>query len=270
MYNGLEIPLPAPISLEGINKLPLPVQKQILRFTPQYGMDRKRLEWIYRSYYASASMVDYEIGRILGELDRTGRTRETIVVFTTDYGDQLLEHGLLDKNVFFESAVRAPLLLRFPDRVRPGPRSELIGTIDLLPTLLDLCGLSIPVNVQGHSFAPAVTGAGRYTPAEAVYAENIIPEVITGGERDYYFVPGEGIKGIRHADAKMVRTARCKFNYYPGSGAELYDLMNDPGETRNRYAENSRSEIAHEMKQRLLDWLITADENDQVASKWMI
>jgi arylsulfatase A-like enzyme len=119
------------VSLEEIHKLPLPVQEQILRFTLQYGMDRKHLEWIYRSYYASVSMVDYQIGRILGELDRTGRTLETIVVFATDHGDQLLEHGLLDKNVFFESAVHAPLLLRFPDRVRPGPCIELIVTIDL-------------------------------------------------------------------------------------------------------------------------------------------
>ena len=76
--------------------------------------------------------------------------------------------------------------------MRPGPCSELIVKIDLLPTLLDLCGVSIPVNVEGRSFAPAVTGAGSYTPAVAVYAENIIPEVITGGERDYYFVPRRG------------------------------------------------------------------------------
>jgi hypothetical protein len=54
------------------------------------------------------------------------------------------------------------------------------------------------------------------------------------------------------------------------NGAELYDLANDPGETRNLYAQNSRSEIAHEMKPQLLDWLITADETDQIASKWVI
>jgi arylsulfatase A-like enzyme len=114
------MPLPAPVSLEEIHKLPQPVQRQILRFTPHYGMDRKNLEWIYRSYYASVSIVDYEIGRILGELDRTG----SIVVFTTDHGDQLLEHGLLDKNVFFESAVHAPLLLRFRIACAPAPAAS--------------------------------------------------------------------------------------------------------------------------------------------------
>jgi arylsulfatase A-like enzyme len=270
MYNDVEIPLPAPASLEDIGKLPLPVQKQILRFNPQYNMDRKRLEWIYRSYYASVSMVDHEIGRILDELERTGRGRDTIVIFTTDHGDQLLEHGLVDKNVFFEAAVHAPLLVRFPDRVQPGRRNELVGTIDVLPTVLDLCGIATPRSVQGRSFAPLVTGAGKYSPAEAVFAENIIPEVITGGQRNYSFTPGEGIKGIRHPDAKMARTARWKFNYYPGNGAELYDLAEDPGEVRNLYAENPRSEVVRDMKDLLLEWLITGDENDQIASKWLI
>jgi arylsulfatase A-like enzyme len=270
MYNGVEIPLPAPVSLDDIRKLPLPVQRQILRFNPQYAMDRKRLQWIYRSYYASVSMVDYEIGRILDELERTGRSEDTIVIFTTDHGDQLLEHGLVDKNVFFEAAVHVPLLMRFPNRVRPGPHRDLVGTIDVLPTVLDLCGAPVPVRVEGRSFAPLVTGTGSYVPAEAVFGENIIPEVITGGQRDYYFVPGEGIKGIRHPDAKMVRTARWKFNYYPGNGAELYDLAEDPDEARNLYAENSRSEAVREMKERLLEWLVTADENDQIATKWMI
>ncbi len=270
MYNAVEIPLPARVSLQEIQKLPPPLQKQILRFHPQYDMSRERLEWIYRSYYASVSMVDYEIGRILDELERSGRSRDTIVIFTTDHGDQLLEHGLLDKNVFFEAAVHAPLLVRFPERVRPGRRSELAGAIDILPSILDLCGVPALRNVQGRSFAPLLTNAGSYASAEAVFAENIIPEVITGGQRDYYFSPGEGIKGIRHPDAKMVRTARWKLNYYPGNGAELYDLMEDPGETLNLHAENSRSEVAREMKDRLIEWLITADENDQIASKWLL
>ena len=63
-----------------------------------------------------------------------------------------------------------------------------------------------------------------------MFSENIIPEVITGGNRDFYYKPGEGIKGIRHPDAKMVRTERWKLNYYPGNGGELYNLAEDPGE----------------------------------------
>ncbi len=270
MFSDVEIPLPAPVTLDQIDKLPLPVQKQILRFHPQYDMDRTRLEWVYRSYYGSVAMVDYEIGRILDELERSGRARDTIVVFTSDHGDFLLEHGLVDKNLFFESAEHVPFLMRFPGRIAPGRRTELIGTIDMLPTVLDLCGVPISKHVQGRSFAAAVTGQGTYTPADVVFAENIIPEIITGGHQDFYFVPGQGVKGIRHPDSKMVRTARWKFNYYPSHGAELYDLAEDPGETRNLSGEKSHAETEHEMRARLLEWLITADENDQIAEKWLL
>jgi arylsulfatase A-like enzyme len=223
-------------------------------------MDRTRLQWIYRSYYASISMVDYEIGRILDELERSARARDTIVIFTTDHGDQLLEHGLVDKNVFFESSVHVPLLVRFPGRLEPAKRRELTQTIDIVPSVLKFCGLPVPSAVEGQSFGPR----------EMVFSENIIPEVITGGKLDYNFVPGEGIKGIRHPDAKMLRTGRWKLTHYPGHGGELYDLANDPGEETNLYADAGHQATVRDLKGALLDWMITADENDQIAPRWLL
>ncbi|MGH9666016.1 MAG: hypothetical protein ACRD9L_16440, partial [Bryobacteraceae bacterium] len=109
-----------------------------------------------------------------------------------------------------------------------------------------------------------------YTPRETVFSENIIPEVITGGSLDLPFVPGKGVGGIRHPDAKMARTRRWKFNYYPGHGAELYDLANDPGEKRNLAAEPAHKATTLELREAILDWMITADENDQIARRWLI
>src|SRR5205085_1979245 len=139
-------------------------QKLILRFNPQYGMDRTRLEWIYRSYYASIAMVDREIGGILDELERSGRARDTIVIFSTDHGDQLLEHGLEGKNVFFEASVHVPLLVRLPGRIEPAKRPELTEMIDVVPSVLKMCGLPVPPRVQGREFGPR----------EMVFSENII------------------------------------------------------------------------------------------------
>ncbi|MSV27915.1 MAG: DUF4976 domain-containing protein [Bryobacterales bacterium] len=261
MYGSIDIPLPPRISLDQIHELPLPVQKQILRFNPQYNMDRTRLQWIWRSYYGAVSMVDYEVGRILDELERSGRAADTIVIFTTDHGDQLLEHGLEGKNLFYESSVHIPMLVRFPGRVQPGVERGLVEQVDVVPSVLEWCGLPA---------APRVQGRGLFHARDAVFAENIIPEVITGGGRDYAFVPGEGIKGVRHPDAKMVRTARWKLNYYPGQGGELYDLAEDPGEIRNLFNEPGLQATVREMKDRLLDWLITTDETDQIAPKWLL
>jgi arylsulfatase A-like enzyme len=270
LYNDVEIPLPKQVDIEYIQRLPLPVQKMILRSTV-YDLDREELEWRYRSYYGDVTWLDEEVGKTLDELERQGLTDNTIIVISSDHGDQMLEHGLFGKNVFFEDSVHIPLLVSWPDHIRPGIYSELIETIDVLPTLLELCGLPVPNHVQGHSFAPLVAGdRAQYRPKEAIFAENIMPEVITNGDEGYFFEPGKGVGGIRHPDAKMVRTNRWKLNYYVGHGGELYDLEDDPGEWNNLYEEPARQRVVRELKGVLLDWLISADENDQIARKWLI
>ena len=167
----------------------------------------------------------------------------------------------LGKNVLFESSVRVPMLVRFPDRVTPRVRRNLAEQVDVVPSVLKWCSLPIPPRVQGTSLLQE---------REAAFAENIIPEVITGANQDFFYKPDEGIKGIRHPDAKMVRTSRWKLNYYPGNDGELYDLSTDPGETRNLYEDAGRQIVVREMKDRLLEWMITADETDQIAPKWWL
>lgn len=275
MYDDVEIPLPRLVTLDDIHKLPLPAQKQILR-SSTLDMDRVRLEWIYRSYYAAMSMVDHQVGLILDALEKSGKAGNTIIVFATDHGDQLAEHGLVGKNVLFEGSVHIPLLVRFPGRVAAAKYDQLVGAIDLLPTLLDLCGIPISKHVQGQSFAPLITGrADHYTPRESIYCENIIPEVFAPpnriGHRSYHpYVPGVGEDGILHPDAKMVRTRRWKLNYYPTCDGELYDLENDPGETRNLWADPKYADVLQSLRQNLLQWLITADQNDQIEEHWLV
>lgn len=271
MFDAVDIPLPRRVTLEDIQKLPLPVQKLILRGRGrEYLTEPARLQWMYRSYYAAVAMVDYEMGRILDELERSGRARDTIILFATDHGAQLLEHGLMDKNVFFESSVHVPFLAAGPG-IAPAVYDHPIEMVDVLPTLLDLCGLPIPDRVQGRSFRSLVAGnAAAYTAREAVFSENIIPEVITGGQLDMHFEPGQGVAGIRHPDAKMVRTKDWKLNYYAGHGTELYDLRNDPQEERNLAADPAHRSTAADLQHAILDWMITADENDQIAKRWLL
>ncbi len=206
-------------------------------------------------------MLDEEVGQILAELDKTGKADNTVVFVLSDHGDQMQEHGLFGKNVFFEDSVRVPMLVHTPGRMAAGVRTELTEAIDVMPTILEMCGVETPGYVQGRSL---LRPGGR----EMVFCENVMPEVITNGATGYAYEPGRGIDGIRHPDAKMIRTARWKLNYYPGHGGELYDLEADPGEWRNLW----RSEPGRvaELKGALLDWLITADEQDQIARRWEI
>ena len=110
---------------------------------------------------------------------------------------------------------------------------------------------------------------GHYLPREAVFSENVIPEVITGGRDEFAFIKGKGIRGTRHPDAKMVRTRRWKYIYYPEGYAELYDLQSDPAEAANLADDPRYRERIYEMKDRLLHWLTTADEADQIAPRWL-
>src|SRR5205814_1523920 len=108
-------------------------------------------------------------------------------VFSSDHGDQLFEHGITDKNCFFEPSVRVPFMVSWPGHIKPARYDQLIETVDLLPTLFEFIGLPEPREVQGRSFAPLIAEmgpfdklrAGRaYEPHDAVFSENIIPEVI--------------------------------------------------------------------------------------------
>jgi arylsulfatase len=146
----------------------------------------------------------------------------------------------------------------------------LTQAVDLVPTLLDLCGIATPERVQGRSFAPLISHKGDYEERELVFSENIIPEVITGGTLNIPFVPGKGVAGIRHPDAKMVRSEEWKLNYYPEHGCELYDLRSDPGEEHNVATESGYAATVADLKRALLDWMITADENDQIAPRWLV
>jgi arylsulfatase len=271
MYDGVDIPVPEHFTEEDLKKLPEPLQKLILRDSGSaLKIDRERLEWMYRSYYGAITQVDHEIGLILDTLEASGKASNTIVVFSADHGQQLMEHGVIDKNCFFEHSVRVPLMMRAPGRVKPGNYNQLIETIDLLPTLFDFIGLPEPVEVQGRSFAPLIADMGRpYTPHDAVFSENIIPEVITGGKKDLPFEKGRGVDGIRHPDAKMVRTDRWKYNYYPDGYSELYDLQSDPGENTNLTGRPEHHALEEEMRTRLLNWLIDSAETDQIAPRWL-
>ena len=93
--------------------------------------------------------------------------------------------------------------------------------------------------------------------------------ITSGSGLDFQFQKGEGVKGIRHPDAKMVRTRRWKYCYYPEGYAELYDLEADPNEMHNLAGEPESLDVEAEMKDRLLHWLTTADEADQIAPRWL-
>ncbi len=273
MYSDVDIPLPEQVTRDYIDQLPPHLKTLILRDElrnkkPPYDMDREHLQWIYRSYYATVSHIDYEVGQILATVEESGLADNTIVIFTSDHGDQLLQHGLFGKNVFYDESIRVPFMMRFPGHIKAGRYDEFCMSIDLLPTLFEFAGLEEPYNCHGQSLVPLVTNNNdSYIARDCVFSENVIPEVFL---KTFHFTKGKGVMGVRHPDCKMVRTKKWKYNYYPKGYEELFDLENDPEERINLYADPQHKKVVDEMKSRILDWLLTASETDQIAPKWLI
>lgn len=272
MYDGVEIPLPETFTEIDLEKLPIPVQKLATRGGGKMKtFGRERLQWIYRSYYGAISHVDHEIGLLLDVLEKTGKADDTLIVFSSDHGDQLLEHGIVGKNCFYEPSVRVPLMVSLPGTIEPSRKDELIETVDLMPTLLDFAGIPIPVECQGRSFTSLISETGQdYLPHDAVFSENIIPEVITNSGLEIPFEKGKGVDGVRHPDAKMVRTDRWKYCYYPDGEAELYEIRADPGERNDLAGRPEYRDIEDQLRTRILNWLINSQETDQIAPRWLL
>ncbi|MGD0479092.1 MAG: sulfatase-like hydrolase/transferase [Terracidiphilus sp.] len=187
-----------------------------LSFTRTSPEEHRR---ITAAYYAMIEQADTEMGHMLQTLDETNQADNTIVIFMSDHGEMLGDHGIYLKGpYFYDCLTRVPLIVRWPGHFQGGRKiGSLVEMVDLAPTLLEAAGIPIPSGVQGRSLMPLLTGQST-THRDSVYMEyldnspvNQNPPLLTA-----------------------VRTDKWKLTFYgkPISG-ELYDLQNDPGEVTN-------------------------------------
>lgn len=197
-------------------------------------MPKSHLREIMAHYYGLITLVDDAVGRILQAVDRMGLTDETIIIFNSDHGDLMGDHGLVFKGPFhYEGVIKIPTIWRWPGRIEPGQVTDaLISHVDILPTLMDACELDIPKGVQGISQLPVLEGT-RQSCRSWVLTEH-----------------RENIGGLQ---AKTLVTNRYKLTYYPTKTyGELFDLQFDPKEYVNLW---DRSDY-QELKGRLLNELL--------------
>src|SRR5207247_3146168 len=125
---------------------------------PPAGLDRDGLrKWAYqhyiKRYLRCVKAVDENVGRLLDFLDQEGLADDTIVIYTSDQGFFLGEHGYYDKRFMYEPSLKTPLIIRYPGRVKPGSvNDDIILNIDYAPTLLEYAGVKVPADVQGKSY----------------------------------------------------------------------------------------------------------------------
>jgi arylsulfatase A-like enzyme len=212
--------------------------------------------WKYQrymqDYLATVQSVDDNVGRVLDYLDRNGLRRNTIVVYTSDQGFFLGDHGLFDKRFMYEESLRMPFLVRWPAAVKAGSRSDAMGlNVDFAPTFLDAAGLQVPNEMQGRSLLPVLRGR---TPAgwrTSMYYR-------------YYHDPGDHNTRAHYG----VRTRTHKLIYFWKKDQwELYDLANDPLEMSNIYGQPGHEQLTATLEAELLRLKRAVRDDDQLANE---
>jgi arylsulfatase A-like enzyme len=201
------------------------------------------LEWKYRrymhEYLGTVHSMDRNIGRVLDYLDETGLAENTIVVYTSDQGFYIGEHGWFDKRYMYEESMRTPLMVRYPAGIKAGQTvSEMVQNIDYAPTLLDFAGVTVPADMQGVSLKGLLTGKARDLNRDDLYYH-----YYEGIEKTHNVARQYGVRTRTH---KLIRFKDVGMDHW-----EMYDLQNDPGEMRNIYNDPAYEDIRGDLHRKL-------------------
>ncbi|MBN1107353.1 MAG: sulfatase [Bacteroidales bacterium] len=222
-------------------------------------------KFVYQQYIKAflrgANVLDENVGKILDYIKNEGLDKNTVLIYTSDQGHFLGEHGFFSKRFMYEESMQMPLIIRYPGKIEPGSKCDnLVANIDFAPTILDLAGVHVPEEMQGKSLKGFLTGNPPDEWRTAIYYR-------------YW-------QHLLHRDVAAhlgIRTKDYKLIYYYGQNMgqtdfpptepewELFDLHNDPDEMNNVYYNAEYSEIADQLKQQLIELKVRYEDNDSVS-----
>ena len=202
-------------------------------------------------YMANVTLVDRMVGKITSALEAAGIADNTVVVFTSEHGDMMGDHGMLEKRSFFEEASRVPLLIRVPwlsreQKVIQGS----VGHIDLVPTLLDLIAQDIPDALQGKSLQSVMKGESDLSENDVFVQWNGTSDEIP----DRFLGSAEINRMLALPWRSVVTPDRWKLNLCAGDQCELYDLNSDPHEMSNLFDDPAQADRIRDMAARIRIW----------------
>ena len=235
--------------LENLNKedLKVAIPKNITR-------DDQR-KWAYqlymKDYLRCVAAVDENVGKLLDYLDKNGLTENTIVVYTSDQGFFMGEHGWFDKRMMYEESLHMPLLIRYPKEIKKGQvnKKDMVMNLDFAPTLLDFAGVAADNEMQGESFRPILDGKKPISWRKAMYYRYWMHEDGSHHVPGHYGIRTDRYKLIFFYNQPLGKKGTGKLSFPPSW--ELFDLKNDPTEMNNLYNDKKYSKIIEKLKTEL-------------------
>lgn len=256
LYEGVDIPEPetfnddysnrSSAAAEADMRIATTLNREDLKMDPPQGLSEAELKhWKYerfiKDYLRVIASLDDNIGRLLDYLDQEGLAEDTIVVYTSDNGFFLGDHGWFDKRFMFEESLRMPFVVRYPREIRPGAVDDHLAiNVDFAPTFLDYAGVPIPDDMQGRSLRPLFKGNKPKDWRESIYYE-------------YYEYPdAHRVRphyGVRTSDFKLIHYIGGTPN--PIDEWELFDLRKDPHEMCSVYGLPEYADIQAKLRTEL-------------------
>lgn len=212
-----------------------------------------------RSFLQCGKVLDENVGRLLDFLKEEGMEENTIVIYTADQGHFLGEHGFFSKRFMYEEAIRMPLIVRYPGHIEPGSvNDDLVANIDFAPTILSLADLPVPREMQGVSINPLLQGKTPEDWRESIYYrywQHLLHRNVTA----HY-----GIRTKTHKLIYFYGQPLGITEYPPVKPSwELFDLVIDPTEMNNVYADPAYQDLVRELKKSLLKLKEQYDDRDE-------
>ena len=221
--------------------------------------EKEQMQWKYQrymqDYLGCIAAVDEGVGTLLEYLDEEGLTENTIVVYTSDQGFYLGEHGWFDKRFIYDESFKTPLLVRWPGTVKPGSTSdEMVQNMDFAQTFLDIAGIEAPGDMQGESIVPLLKGDIKGWDRDAVY---------------YHYYEYPAVHMVKRHYGIVTREYKLVHFYYDVDEWELYDRKNDLMEMKNEYDNPEYAEVVKELHQKLDDMRVKYGDSEELDQKFI-
>ncbi len=213
----------------------------------QEELMRWRFQRYMQDYLGCIAGVDDGVGEVLDYLDKNGLAGNTIVVYTSDQGFYLGEHGWFDKRFIYDESFKTPLLVRWPNTIKPGSvNTQMVQNLDFAPTLLAAAGLEVPTDMQGESLLPLFKGVNENF-REAVY---------------YHYYEYPSVHMVKRHYGIVTEDFKLAHFYYDVDEWELYDRKKDVNEMKNVYADPAYAEVVTDLKQKLAELRIQYKDSE--------